>query len=198
MTLTDFEMALGTLAAGAVLSLGSARFQHWRDRVAAKNDREEARNNALLDEQRAREGEAAKLLLRCQSDIRMVLRGNRTDVRPVELGPLAEEIDILSAYIDDDALRDRLEYLSGFIWWCEDVGPRVGKDPRDVTWMATNEVGWIASSLLRGRTHPEPDWYQSWAAAWDAAEADALRDQEATIAAAEHQRGLDSNPDNYR
>src|SRR5688572_19545886 len=105
--LTDNEMTLITLGAGALISLGSARFQHWRDRVAAKDDREETRRNALLDERRAREAEAAKSLLKCQASIRTVLRNNSTDMRPAELASLTEEVDILSAYIEDDALRDR-------------------------------------------------------------------------------------------
>ncbi len=198
MSLTDSEMTLLTLALGAVISLGSARFQHWRDRVAAKDDRKEARHYALLDERREREADAAKSLLKCQANIRTVLRNNSTDMRPAELASLTEEVDILSAYIEDDALRDRVDYLSGFIWWCEDVGPRVGKDPRDVAWMATNEVGWIASAMLRGKVHPEPDWHQSWVAAFDAAEADGLRDQEAALAAAEHERGMGASPDDFR
>lgn len=198
MALTDNEMTLIVLGAGALISLGSARFQHWRDRVSAKDDRAEAQQQALTDERRGRECDAAKELLKKQAEIRSVLRNNNVEIRPQALESLTEEVDILSAYIDDDALRERVEYLGGIIWWCEDIGGRVGKDPRDVAWESTNELGWIAGCLLRGKTHPEPDWYPSWRAAWDAAERDNIKDQEAALAAAAEQRRIESSPDNYR
>ncbi len=93
------------------------------------------------------------------------------DPRKRPESPISEDINSFAVFIPDANARERVTNLASFLWWAEEMSPKLETPAGLIAWRAANEIGEVVGALARHETPPlPPPWYTEYAAAWDEVE----------------------------